>query len=70
MDDIDRIIREIIDKFFSDGHDKISLRKVAREARISYISASRHITGHELNLSWERRSRGIIILKNEPNHKL
>ena len=69
MDEINRIISDIIDKVFSGGHEKISLRKVAREAKISYSNASRYVTGPKLNLSWEKRSRGIIILKNGMHHR-
>lgn len=64
MDDIDRIIKEIVERFFREGHVKISARTIARRGNIPVKVVSGHISRHDLNLSWERRDRGIIILKN------
>ena len=64
MDDVDRIIKEIVERFFREGHIKISARTIASETNISLRIVSSHISRHDLQLPWERRDRGIVILKN------
>ncbi|MCL4345414.1 MAG: hypothetical protein M1375_01450 [Candidatus Thermoplasmatota archaeon] len=69
MDDIDRIIQEIVDDFFRKGHSKISTRTVAKKGGMSVRCVSKHIAMHNLNLSWEKRDRGIIILSKNMGRK-
>ena len=64
MDDVDRIIKDIVERFFQEGHLKISARTIARRSNISVRAVSVHISRHDLDLLWEKRDRGIIILKN------
>ena len=66
MDDIDHIIKEIVRRFFQEeGHTKISARTIAKKGQIPIRVVSAHISRHDLDLLWERRSRGIIILNSE-----
>jgi hypothetical protein len=62
MDDVDRIIKEIVERFFREGHTKISTRTIASKTNISLRVVTAHIVRHDLDLQWERRSRGLIIL--------
>lgn len=68
MDDVDRLIKEIIDRFFREGHTKISTRTIASKMNMSLRVVSSHISRHDLDLQWERRSRGLIIL-NQVNRR-
>ena len=64
MDDVDRVIKEIVERFFSAGHCKISTRTIASKTNMSLRVVTAHIVRHDLDLLWEKRDRGIIILKN------
>jgi hypothetical protein len=63
MDDIDHIIKEIVRRFFQEeGHTKISARTIAKKGQIPIRVVSAHISRHDLELCWEKRDKGIIIL--------
>lgn len=69
MDDIDLIIQEIVDDFFREGHSKISAKTVARKGGMSVRCVAKHIASHNLDLSWEKRDRGIVILNKNMGRK-
>ena len=66
MDDIDHIIKEIVRRFFQEeGHTKISARTIAKKGNIPIRVVTRHISHHHIDLCWEKRDKGIIILQQE-----
>ena len=68
MDDVDRIIKETVERFFREGHTKISTRTIASKTSMSLRVVTAHIVRHDLDLQWERRSRGLMIL-NQVNRR-
>jgi hypothetical protein len=63
MDDIDRIIKDVVERFFEEGHAKISARIIARKTNVPLKVVCSHITKHELKIEWEQRARGIVVIK-------
>ena len=54
MDDVDRLIKDIVDRFFKDDHSKISTWTIARKTNISLRVVSSQVSRHNLDLLWER----------------
>jgi hypothetical protein len=62
---VDRRIVEMIRQHFASGHSKITCRNIARRTSFSVQLVSSRISRHDLDLEWERRSHGIVVVRTE-----